>query len=74
MRCKACDARLGSRESTRKSLGTGEFLDLCDPCFFTIADVVPTADNPYHSGQIDVKEVEQEEKGDEDESFGFDAR
>jgi hypothetical protein len=67
VRCKACDVRLGSRESTRKALGTGEFLDLCDTCFNSIRDVCPTTDNPYHSGQIDIKEVEQEDLGEEED-------
>lgn len=74
MRCKACDARLGSRESTRKAQGTGEYIDLCDPCYKSIADQCPTVDNPFHSGQIDRTEVEEEQpKGEEDESQSLEA-
>lgn len=40
MRCKACDADLKDHETRRKGLWTGEFIDLCDPCFETIADDV----------------------------------
>lgn len=48
MRCKACDKNLSDRESTRKGLFTGEFLDLCDKCFDTIRDDVEVVDNPYN--------------------------
>ena len=41
MRCKACDKRLNSFESTRKSLVHGDYLDLCNRCFATIADEIP---------------------------------
>ena len=34
MRCQACDCELSDFESTRKSLETGEYLDLCNKCFF----------------------------------------
>ena len=34
MRCKACDCELSDFESTRKSSNTGEYLDLCNGCFF----------------------------------------
>jgi hypothetical protein len=73
VRCIACDVRLGSRESTRKGLHTGEFLDLCDRCYDPIKDVVPTTDNPYHSGQIDKNDVEKEDLGEDDDSSGNDA-
>lgn len=32
MRCLSCNCNLNDRESTRKSLNTGEYLDLCDSC------------------------------------------
>lgn len=54
MRCLACNVELNNVESTRKSRVTGEYLDLCNPCFGTI--------------QEDVK-VEPE-MGDEDELDG----
>jgi len=41
MHCRACDIELSNRESVRKSKTTGEYLDLCNRCFATIADVVP---------------------------------
>lgn len=44
-RCLACDKNLSDRESTRKGVNTGEYLDLCDNCFSTVAD-----DFPYLEG------------------------
>lgn len=40
MRCKACDVELKDHETRRKGLWTGDYIDLCDPCFETIADDV----------------------------------
>lgn len=40
MRCVACDARLSEVEATRKSVNTGEYLDLCNHCYHTIDDDV----------------------------------
>jgi hypothetical protein len=33
MRCRACNKALNDFESTRKSIETGEYLDLCNHCF-----------------------------------------
>ena len=40
MHCCACDALLSDFESTRKSETTGDYLDLCNRCYETIADVI----------------------------------
>lgn len=32
MRCYSCDCELNDSESTRKSVVTGDYLDLCDSC------------------------------------------
>lgn len=37
MRCYSCDRALNDYESTRKSVTTGEYMDLCNKC---IKDVV----------------------------------
>lgn len=70
MRCIACNNPLGSRESTRKGLFSGEYIDLCDNCYGTIEDDAPSMDSPYHSGFVEVKEVNQErhDNGDTEES------
>ena len=33
MRCVACDVELTDFESTRKSVTTGEYVDLCNACY-----------------------------------------
>ena len=38
MRCKACNKNLSDAESTRKSMVTDEYLDLCDHCLETIEE------------------------------------
>ena len=38
MRCKACNKELNSFESTRRGFESGEYLDLCNDCFGTIAE------------------------------------
>lgn len=38
MRCRSCDCELTDFESTRKSMVTGEYFDLCNSCFSTIRD------------------------------------
>jgi len=53
MKCLSCDVPLNDRESTRKYKNTGEFLDLCDNCFFDVADQIETVDNPLLSNSLD---------------------
>ena len=36
MRCLACDVELNDFEATRKSVHSGQYVDLCDKCFSTI--------------------------------------
>ena len=40
MRCRCCDKRLSEFESTRKSINTGEYLDMCNTCYNTISNQV----------------------------------
>jgi hypothetical protein len=43
MRCRSCDKILKSPEETsRKSVATGEYLDLCNHCMSSIGDTVRT--------------------------------
>jgi len=56
MRCMACNANLTDFESTRKSTITNEYLDLCNHCFYTIADDVSSlerADLEHEDGEVD---------------------
>jgi len=50
MRCLACNVNLSDRESTRRSMATDEFLDLCDHCFSTVTDILPA----YNIGEDEV--------------------
>lgn len=41
LRCLACNKNLNDFESTRKSAVTGEYLDLCNACYYAVEDDVP---------------------------------
>lgn len=45
IRCLSCNCNLNDRESTRKSLNTGEYLDLCNSCL-SETDII-VSDSPY---------------------------
>lgn len=51
MKCLSCDCILSDREATRKSLNTGEFIDLCNNCFSSIEDEV-ISDVPIETVEI----------------------
>ena len=40
-RCICCNKNLSDKESTRKGVNTGEYLDMCDGCFSTVEDEFP---------------------------------
>lgn len=44
MRCQACDKILTDFELTRKSTVSEDFLDLCNKCYKTIKEDVPTVE------------------------------
>jgi hypothetical protein len=44
MRCLSCNKALGDFESTRKSVETGEYIDMCNNCFSHVAKNVVTHD------------------------------
>ena len=54
-RCYACDASLSDNEATRKSKVTGEYLDLCNDCFYEVSDVFITVEE-----QQEEKELEEQ--------------
>lgn len=41
MRCTACNKALNDYEATRKNAITGEYFDLCQACFASVAEVTP---------------------------------
>lgn len=68
MHCRACDDLLSDRETNRKT-ASGEYPDLCDRCFGTIADVVEVTENPLFESDVplgelanDVDDLEKMEK------------
>lgn len=44
MHCQCCDKLLTDYEATRRSVTTGEFIDLCNQCYSTISKDVLTLD------------------------------
>ena len=41
MRCLACNKVLSDFEATRRSLISGDFMDICNACYTNIEDDVP---------------------------------
>jgi len=44
MRCYCCNAELSDFEATRKSIVSGDYLDMCNECFHTISDDVDSVE------------------------------
>ena len=59
-RCIACDKNLSDRESTRKGVNTGEYLDLCDHCFSTVAEEFPYIEG-HGKGPSGMEEMDDED-------------
>lgn len=60
MRCRACDIELTDYESTRKSLLTNEYVDLCNNCYKHIKDDVQAVDNMENINIQDVVDFEDD--------------
>lgn len=43
--CVSCDSLMSQKDMRRKSLVTGEYINMCGECFVTIKDQVKTNDN-----------------------------
>lgn len=56
-RCIACDKILTDYELTRKSVETGEFIDLCSGCYKHIKDDLQVIDNEENLNIHDVVEI-----------------
>lgn len=56
MRCLACNANLSDRDSTRKGLHSGEYLDLCEYCISQTPDLM-YEENPALSNKVPDEEV-----------------
>jgi len=44
MRCKACDKMLSDYESTRRSIDSDEFIDLCNNCYSSIRNDIQVSE------------------------------
>lgn len=60
MRCKACDSALNSFEATRKSQETGEFIDLCNNCYYFVKDDLQVVENIELMELQDSIDIEEE--------------
>tara|TARA_R100001530_G_scaffold134678_2_gene110037 strand:- start:380 stop:562 length:183 start_codon:yes stop_codon:yes gene_type:complete len=54
MKCLACDKVLSEFESTRRSLMSGEFMDLCNRCYSNIEEDAPALTRSDLGSLIDV--------------------
>jgi hypothetical protein len=71
MRCYCCDKILSDFESTRKSVVTGDYLDMCNKCYSTIKDELH-AEERYDLFDGDEEELEDESFLSDDLDFGVD--
>jgi hypothetical protein len=70
MRCRSCDEALTDYETTRKSLATGEYINMCKSCFDSIKGDCLAFGNPalmsddddiYSNGDFDIDIVDYDE-------------
>ena len=63
MRCLSCDKNLTDFEATRKSVFSGEFIDLCNRCFASVSDDLQTIDRPdlLHDEADDFEQIGTDE-------------
>jgi hypothetical protein len=66
MRCHCCDKNLNDFESTRKSVSTGEYLDMCNKCYSTISDDLLSE---VRYDLYDGNEEDEYDEGDYDEEY-----
>jgi hypothetical protein len=64
MRCHCCDKNLNDYESTRKSVSTGDYLDMCNKCYSTVSDDLLSE---VRYDLYDGNEDDEYEEGDYDE-------
>lgn len=70
MHCSCCDRLLNDYESTRKSRTTGEYLDVCNKCYTSIASDVPSMSREnLEPNDIPDDEIEFEVDDDFDSNF-----
>ena len=67
MRCVACNKVLSDFESTRKSVNTGEYLDLCNHCFHTIQGDAPSTEREDLRDEEIIYDDDDDEHEEEDD-------
>jgi len=71
MRCYCCDKILSDFESTRKSVMTGDYLDMCNKCYATIKDELHSEER-YDLFDGDEESLEDNNNLSDDLDFGVD--
>ena len=71
MRCYCCDKILSDFESTRKSVMTGDYLDMCNKCYATIKEDLHSEER-YDLFDGDEEELEDDNTLSTDLDFGVD--
>ena len=66
MRCYCCDKALSDFESTRKSVTTGEYLDMCNKCYSTIKDDLLSEE------RYDLYDGDEDQTADNEEEENYD--
>lgn len=66
MRCYCCDKNLSDFESTRKSVTTGQYLDMCNKCYATIKEDLHAEEryDLYDGDEENIDAVEEKENFD----------
>jgi len=54
MKCLACDKVLSEFESTRRSLMSGDFMDLCNKCYSNIEEDAPALSREELGSLVDL--------------------
>lgn len=57
MRCICCNELLTDYESTRKSLNTNEFIDMCNNCYRTVRDDILCRDRLDLLSNSDIDDI-----------------
>ena len=57
MRCYCCNKALSDYESTRRSVSTGSFLDMCNKCYGSVSDDILALE------RTDLRHEDEDEEG-----------
>jgi hypothetical protein len=62
MRCVCCNSLLSDFEATRRCASTGDFLDMCNDCYYTVRDDIEVFEryDLRHESDIEMEEDDGE--------------